>query len=100
MAEKHGDIDRKEHYFVIKGWQDEDGRNYFITDHDTCEIKFQDGTVWNNKVGEWIRIEKDSLELEIDTALCDELWDKLDMNTSAKKIIMEVQDAIEAAEEN
>jgi len=34
----------------------------------------------------------------LDQEFCDEIWEKLNMDKSAEKVIMEVQDAIEAAE--
>jgi len=94
MTERHGDIDRKEYYYVIKAWQDEDGNKYYIFDHDTCSSRFSEGVVWNNKIGQWGPMQNSNLDQEF----CDEIWEKLNMDKSAEKVIMEVQDAIETAE--
>lgn len=94
MTERHGDIDREEYYYVIKAWQDEDNNKHYLFDHDQCAVVFPDGAIWNNKIGQWSVVKNSNLDQEF----CDEIWDKLDMNKSAEKIIMEVQDAIEAAE--
>lgn len=94
MAERHGNIDRKEYYYVIKAWQDEDGKNYYLFDHDTCSIRFSEGVVWNNKIGEWGHMENSDL----DQQFCDELWEKLNMEKGSEKIIFRIQDEIEEIE--
>lgn len=96
MAERHGDIDRKEYYYVIKAWQDEDGNKHYLFDHDTCSARFTEGVVWNNKIGQWGHMENSDLDQEF----CDEVWEKLNMEKSATKMIMEIQDAIEATEKD
>jgi len=94
MSERHGNIDREEHYYVIKAWQDDDGNKYYLFDHDTCAVRFSDGPIFNNQLGIWIKA-KDNIK---DDEFCDDIWSKLNMDKAAEKIIMEVQDAIEATE--
>lgn len=95
MSERHGDIDRKEHYYVIKAWEDSDGNKYYLFDHDTCAVRFSEGAVFDNKLGVWISAKDNS---DKDNEFCDDIWSKLNMDKAAEKIIMEVQDAIEATE--
>lgn len=82
--EPHNNIDRKEFYYVIKAWKDKDNNNQYLLDHETCESRFNDGVVWNNKIGQWSKINNDDLSL--DESFCDELWNKLNMSEALQTI--------------
>lgn len=84
MAEEHGNIDRIEHYYVIKAWQDKDGNKHYLFDHDTCAVKFIDGAVWNNKIGQWGVVENNNLDQEF----CDEIWEKLNMDNALANVLL------------
>lgn len=97
MAESHGNIDRKEFYYVIKAWEDSDGNKHYLFDHDTCSARFSEGAIWNNKTGEWSNTGDNS---DKDQEFCDEIWMRLDMDNALAKLKMEVRDAIEATEKD
>lgn len=115
MSEPHELIDRKEYYYVIKAFRDNEDPNkiHYLFDHDTCLARFPEGIVWNNKIGVWENIEGFD---EFETAVCDDIWDKLNMLQTVEKYIWEsrlakqekialetlegVENAIEATEEN
>jgi hypothetical protein len=79
MTEKHGSIDRIEYYYVVKAWYDkENGKEKFAFDHNTAASKFQDGMVWNNKIGEWSQIDTED-KAQADIVFIDEIWNKLGM---------------------
>ena len=82
MPEEHGNIDRKEYYYVIKAWEDKDGDKYYIFDHDQCAAVFPDGALWNNKIGQWSAVENSDLDQEF----CDEIWEKLNMDNALVQI--------------
>jgi hypothetical protein len=83
MAEEHGNIDRIEYYYVIKAWEDKDGNKHYLFDHDTCSIRFPDGALFNNKIGQWVNLGDKS---DKDTEFCDDIWEKLNMDTALKEI--------------
>lgn len=82
--EPHVNIDKTEYYYVVKAWLDKDGNKKYILDHETCEARFIDGVVWNNKIAQWSKISPE--REDIDKSFCDELWDKLDMSSSLEAI--------------
>jgi len=48
------------HHFVVVGEVTEDGKVLFLIDHDTADIVFPEGTIWNDAVlgndnGGWVR---------------------------------------------
>jgi hypothetical protein len=88
--EPHKNIDRIEYFYVIKAWKDNDGVNRYLLDHETCEARFDDGVVWNNKIGQWSKISTEGSD--IDQAFCDELWNKLSMSESLKSIYNTTED--------
>ena len=98
MAERHGMIDRKEYYYVIKAFRDNEDPNkiHYLFDHDTCLARFQEGIVWNNKTGVWENIEGEDA---FDIAVCDDVWEKLNMLDAAQKYIYEIQEAMEKLED-
>ena len=83
-SEPHGNINRKEFYYVIKAWRDKNNKNQYLLDHETCESRFIDGVIWNNKTGEWSKINNEDFQL--DNIFCEELWNKLDMITALQSI--------------
>lgn len=97
MSEKHGDIDRKEYYYVIKAFRDNEDPNkiHYLFDHDTCLARFPEGIVWNNKIGVWENINGEDA---FDTAVCNDVWEKLNMLEAGKKYIYEIQEAMEELE--
>lgn len=42
-------------YIVLCGWRDEAGRFHVHADYDTADIRFADGSVWNDDTSEWER---------------------------------------------
>jgi hypothetical protein len=98
MAERHGMIDRKEYYYVIKAFRDNEDPNkiHYLFDHDTCLARFSEGIVWNNKTGVWENIEGEDA---FDIAVCDDVWEKLNMLDAAQKYIYEIQEAMEKLED-
>lgn len=78
MSEQHGDIDRKEHYFIIKAWKQEDGSFSYSFDHDAAELYYPNA-VWNNKIGEWIDLNKNEDLMAEDQNIQSDIYNKLGM---------------------
>jgi hypothetical protein len=69
-----GELGTVEHYFVVVGVKDEEGKLHYFLDDGTLESRFDEGSVWSNKIGEW-KTPKDGSQLATDDA---ELWHELD----------------------
>jgi len=49
----------KEHYFVVMGYVNDDGKIIFRQDLDSIDARFSDGSVWDTTTEEWSRDESD-----------------------------------------
>lgn len=98
MSEPHELIDRKEYYYVIKAFRDNEDPNkiHYLFDHDTCLARFPEGIVWNNKTGVWENLNGEDA---FDSSVCDDVWEKLNMLETARKYIHEIQEAMEKLED-
>ena len=50
------------HHFVVVGEVDESGRVSFTVDHDTADIAFPDGTIYDDSTQEWSGLRNDTDE--------------------------------------
>lgn len=64
----------KSHYFVVGCVADEEGKLHFFLDDEEAEARFPNGTVWNNKFGEWGSVKALPKTSETDEAM----WHELD----------------------
>lgn len=58
------------HHFVVVGEVDESGRMSFTVDHDTADIAFPDGTIYDDIAQEWSALRNDTDE-QVDIATQD-----------------------------
>jgi hypothetical protein len=75
---RHGDIHRKEHHFIVKGWIDKEDRINFDLDLENVEV-FYPTPVFNMGTGEWIKLEEGKI-MEEDTRILQLLQERLSIN--------------------
>lgn len=76
------------HHFVVVGEVDTNGRISFAIDHDTADIAFPEGTIWDEQKFEWVRVALKDVEgldtMALDIAMTDALASALEKSEVSK----------------
>lgn len=71
------------HHFVVVGDVDENGVVTFVIDHDTADIAFPDGSIYDYATYEWLHLRNDTDE-QVDITTQDVMLSNLLKNTLRK----------------